>query len=519
MRRLCYGGRGDLLALLAGSSLVLAFAPFYFYPVAIIAPALLFFLWHSSHPRRAFWRGWLFGVGMFGWGVSWVQVSLSEFGGIAAPVAYLLTLLFVMLMALYPALLGWLVVRIFPDCTRVRLLLVLPAGWTLFEWIRSWLFTGFPWLLLGYSQTDGPLGGLAPLIGANGISWVLVFTSSLLVYLLVAGRKVIWHVIPAIVLFWGGGWALTWVSWGEALEEPVKVALVQGSIPQEFTLNYNTPEYSLQRYLELSRDHLDADIMIWPETAIPLLSSQARWFLEIIEAKRIDSGPDFIIGIRTDELSEDGDIRYYNSALSLSNEPGRYHKRHLVPFGEFVPFRDWVKQGMQILQVPVFADFTPGETGQPLLRSAGYSIATTICYEDAFPSRVRPSSESADLLVNISNDAWFGDSIAADQHLQISRMRAMEVARYLLRATNTGISAIIDAKGQVIGQTQQQDMAVLRGEAQPLQGRTPFSIAGNIPLVFLMMFCVGVGFMLNRFWHLDPIEPRRRRSASPPSES
>lgn len=501
---------GDLFALLAGASVVLAFAPYNLYLFAVLAPACLFYVWHSSPPGLALRRGWVFGVGMFGTSISWIHVSLNQFGGMDLSASYLATAFFVMFLALYPAILGWLVVKIFPDCTRVRLLLVWPAGWTLMEWIRGWFLSGFPWQLLGYSQTDSPLAGFMPLVGAYGVTWLLVFSASLCVYLFLAGRRVLLPVVPALLGLWGVAWGLTQVDWGERInEKPLQVAIVQASIPQEFTLNYSSPELSLQRYVDLSKQHLGVDLMVWPETAIPLFYQESQWFLEGVDGWRKQFNTDFIIGIRVDERRPDG-VDYYNSAISISDKPGKYHKTHLVPFGEFLPLRHWLQKGLQILQVPVFADFTRGAEYQPLLHAAGLNIAATICYEDAFPTPIRGSADSADLFVNVSNDAWFGDSIAADQHLQISRTRALEAGRYLIRATNTGFSAIIDAKGRVLGRTGHNEVTVLRGEVYGLEGRTPFAMAGNVPLVFLMFFCLGVAFVLNRYWHLAPISTATR---------
>jgi apolipoprotein N-acyltransferase len=492
MKRFNLQGRiGDSLALIAGGSLPLSFAPYALFPIAVLSPALLFFLWQNISPRRAFWRGLLYGVGMFGVGVSWVHISFHQFGDMPLLGAVFLTAAFVLGLALFPALLGGLLTRFFPffpNNTPTKLLLVLPAAWTVMEWLRGWLFTGFPWLSLGYSQIDSPLNGFAPLLGVYGVSWMTVLTAALLVYA-VNIKKLVWPFLPVLVLVWGGGWLLFGVSWTSEVGKPLQIAMVQGNVPQEFKWlsGYEVP--SIERYLDLSQAQGEADIIIWPETAVPLFYHDVLQympdFLEKLAEQHIASGTDFLIGIPVMKM----DGSYFNSVASIGTQPGFYYKHHLVPFGEYIPFQSILGNLLKLLDVPM-SEFSAGAAQQANLQSAGQAIGVSICYEDAFGELVRNSLPTATLLVNVSNDAWFGDSIAPHQHLEIARMRALESGRYLLRATNTGISAVINAKGQITTQAPQFKIMTLSATAQAYQGATPYIRFGNGLVITLLLFFI-----------------------------
>ncbi|MEN8219791.1 MAG: apolipoprotein N-acyltransferase [Pseudomonadota bacterium] len=498
---------GDSLALLAGGCLPLSFAPYGLFPVAVLSPALLFCLWQNISPRRAFWRGLLYGVGMFGIGVSWVHISFHQFGGMPLLGSILLTATFVLGMALYPALLGGLLTRFFPNNTPTKLLLILPAAWTLIEWLRGWLFTGFPWLSIGYSQIDSPLNGFAPLLGVYGVSWITIFTAALLVKLTtilnpnaiscrqgdVAKTPQLSRYlkfISVLFLIWGGGWLLNGVSWTTTVGKPLQIAMVQGNVPQEFKWLSSYQISTIQRYLELSQ--VEADIIIWPESAIPLFFHEIPKympdFFKKLEEQHLTDDTDFLIGIPV--MRRDGS--YLNSVASIGTQPGFYNKHHLVPFGEYIPFQSFLGNLLKLLEVPM-SEFSAGAAQQANLYSAGQAIGVSICYEDAFGELIRNSLPSARLLVNVSNDAWFGDSIAPHQHLEIARMRALESGRYLLRATNTGISAVINAKGEVVMQAAQFEILTLIATAQAYQGATLYVRFGNGLVVTLLLVSLLLG--------------------------
>ncbi len=497
---------GDLLSLLFGGLLVFAFAPYNYFPLAILSPAILFFLWHKITPLRAFWRGWLYGIGMFGMGVSWLHISLDQFGGIGLYLAWGLTGLFVLGLATYIGLIGWAVIRLFPKCDSTRLLFVLPAAWVIMEWLRSWLFSGFPWLLLGYSQLDAPLSGFAPLAGVYGVSWAAAFSASLLVYLALSQDQ---HksLIMGLTLaaLWLGGGALSFVKWSNPLGDPIEVALVQGNIAQEMKFAHDHKDDITQRYLEMSKKHLSAELIVWPETAIPDFYHRSIPIIEDIRKLAKENNTDFVVGI----AYKDEDENQYNAAVLIDNELTTdrfYYKQHLVPFGEYMPFRRYLEVMLDFIKIP-FSDFTAGNAYQPLFSVAGqHVVSTSICYEDAFSWLVRQHAKHSSFLINISNDGWFGDSIAASQHLQIARMRALETGRFLLRSTNTGISAIINSEGEIVQQSNTFEPSVLHGQIIPNDKATLYSLTGNIPLLFIMFFAIGVGIIRHYFWHIPPVQ-------------
>ncbi|MDM8568302.1 apolipoprotein N-acyltransferase [Thiotrichales bacterium HSG1] len=480
---------GDILALLSGSILPLAFAPYSIFPIAILSLVILFLLWQNVTPQRAWWRGFLYGVGMFGVGVSWVHISFYQFGGLPMIGAILLTLVFILVIAMYPAFLGWLLIRFFPKYN----LLLLPAAWTLMEWLRGWLFTGFPWLSIGYSQIDSPLNNFAPLLGVYGVSWIVVFTAVLLVYIINLKRRAILPVI-ALVSLWTIG-LLAEVEWTKSVDKPIKVALIQGNIPQEFKWLSGFQLPSMLRYLELSQSQRDVDLIVWPETAIPLfyheIPSYAPNFLEELQREHLEHKTDFLIGVPV--MNTDG--TYYNTVMNFADKPSFYYKNHLVPFGEYIPFQVIFGNFFKLLNIPM-SEFSTGAAKQIPLTSAGHFIGISICYEDAFGDLTRNSLPMAELLVNVSNDAWFGDSIAPHQHLEIARMRALETGRYLLRATNTGISAVIDNKGKIIAQSPQFKITSLRTEVQAYQGMTPYVQFGDNLIVIISLLML----TLSRFF-------------------
>ena len=488
------GYLGDTLALIAGLSLPLAFAPYALFPIAVLSPALLFWLWQNISPRRAFSRGLLYGIGLFGAGVSWVHISFHQFGGLPLIGTIALTAAFVLFMALYPAFLGQLLTRFFLKNTPIKLLLILPAAWTLMEWLRGWFLTGFPWLSLGYSQIDSPLNGFAPLLGVYGISWLTVFTAALLVYAINIKhiKHLAWRILPLLLLVWGSGWLLSGLSWTQPVGKAKQVALIQGNIPQEFKWLSGFQLPSMQRYLELSKTHRDADIIIWPETAIAMFYNDVPihfpGFLEEIATEHTQYHTDFLIGLPV--MQPDG--HYFNSVASIGSQPGFYYKSHLVPFGEYIPFQSTFGELLKFLNVPLSA-FSAGEAIQPNLTSANEKIGVSICYEAAYGELIRNSLPSATLLVNVSNDAWFGDSIAPHQHLEIARMRALETGRYLLRTTNTGISAIINTTGKIVTQAPQFKITTRRGKAQPYQGSTPYIRFGNSLIITLLLIIFLIG--------------------------
>ncbi|WP_275099950.1 apolipoprotein N-acyltransferase [Sedimenticola hydrogenitrophicus] len=490
-------------AFAAGALSVLGFAPFSLYPLALAGPLLLLWLWRDASPRSGFQSGWAYGLGLLGFGVFWLHISIDQFGNLGTAAAIALTLLFVLALALYYGLVGWLTARLWRrGGGDWSLLLTIPSLWVLGEWLRGWILTGFPWLVLGYSQIDSPLGGYAPLFGVYGVSWLLLLSVALLFRLLrpgVGGRRWLggrgW-LAGGLVLLWGGGALLHQVQWTEPAGEPLQVSMIQGNIAQEAKWQRDSLRPTLALYTGLTREQWQSDLIIWPETAVPAFAHQVEeTLLQPLAAEALANRSELLIGIP----QWDGETgAYYNAMLSLGQDPdqqrGSYAKRHLVPFGEFMPLKRWLRPLVEWLQIPM-SDFTPGDSPRPLLRLAGYYAGISICYEDAFGEEVIEALPQAAFLVNASNDAWFGDSLAPRQHLEMARMRALESGRYLLRSTNTGISALIDPKGKVQGFSPAFQQHVLSGEIIPMQGATPYVRVGNWAVVLFSCLLVLVALL------------------------
>ena len=464
---------------MAGTMLPLAFAPFDLFPVAVIVPALLFRSWLRATPLRAFWRGYLFGLGMFAVGASWIQISIHQFGLPVLLFSVSVTALFVAIVSLYPALLGFVANRFFKDSDRLRLLLVFPALWTLTEWLRGWLFSGFPWLNLGYSQINAGLAGLAPVLGVYGVSWAVAFTAGTLCYLFGASARTWRPYLLLLITLWVSASLSGRLSWTRPVSGPLQIALVQGNISQPLKWLPSQRVATLERYLELSRPYLGVDLIVWPETAIPAFYFEAKPFLQHLADLADKFGTEFIIGL---PYRKRGAAEYFNSVISIGKQPGIYHKRHLVPFGEYLPLEPVLGPLLTFLRVPL-SGFSSGDAVQPALNAARHTIGASICYEGAFGEEVIDALPKAGLLVNVSNDAWFGDSIAPHQHLEMARMRALEGGRFLLRATNTGISAVIDPKGKVIARSPQFEATALGAEIRAYGGTTPYVYMGNMAVI------------------------------------
>jgi apolipoprotein N-acyltransferase len=485
----------DALALLSGALLVLAFAPFEVRVLAVVAPMLLFLLWLDAAPGTAARLGYLFGLGMFGLGVSWIFNSLHFFGAAIAPLAALITLLFVMFLSLYPALLGVLLTR-WRHRPAVFLLLIAPSGWVLWEWLRGWFLTGFPWLYLGHTQVDTWLGGVAPLLGVLGVSWLVALIAGLLVLALRVSGPARWVGAGAALLLWLLSGALSQLEWTRPSGEPLRATLIQGSIAQVDKWNPQQFDATLELYRRLTREHWDSDLIVWPETAVPTFYFEVHQdYLLPLREEAEANDTDLLIGI----FGYDFETRaIYNSILSWGATPGMYHKRHLVPFGEYIPLRGLLGWLDGLIEIPM-SDLSSG-SGRPLLTAAGQPVGLSICYEDAFGEEMIDALPEATLLVNVSNDAWFGVTQAPHQHLEIARMRARETGRYLLRATNTGISAVIGPRGEVVAVSPQSETepAVLTAVVQPRSGTPWYGLWGNGGPVSLLLIALSIGIWISR---------------------
>lgn len=493
MRRLPeYPLRAAGAALALGLLSVLAFAPVGAFPLLFLTLGGLVVLLEDARQtrsaQRGAWIGGAFGFALFVGGVSWIYVSLSTFGSMPPLLAGLSTVLFCAFLALYPALTGALYARFAPESPWQRGLFF-ASLWVLSEWLRGWLFTGFPWLAVGYSQTPpSPLAGFAPILGVYGVSALTASLAALAGLAFVAWHRrglaavVRAHLVPIALVLVAGG-LLRETSWTQAIDAPIRVSLLQGNIPQELKWRPEWFTESLRTYHRLADDN-PAQLTILPETAIPAFLNQLpAGYLDALRALALRENGELILGVATGNSAS-----YANSALAIgASGTQRYDKHHLVPFGEFVPpgFR-WL---MSLAQIPM-SDFRPGAARQAPLNVGTLKVAANICYEDAFGEEIIRSLPEAQLLVNLSNVAWFGDSLAPAQHLQIAQMRALETGRMMLRATNTGMTAIIASDGSVIGKLPPFTRGALRGEVRAYAGSTPFVQGGNLPIVVLSALCV-----------------------------
>uniref|UniRef100_A0A486XQM7 Apolipoprotein N-acyltransferase n=1 Tax=Rheinheimera sp. BAL341 TaxID=1708203 RepID=A0A486XQM7_9GAMM len=480
------------LLLAAGGATTLAFAPYTLWWLPLLSVALLaFMVSHSHSARAAAFAGFSFGLGWFGVGISWVHVSIDQFGGLPLPASLALMALLVAYLALFPAFAAWLSYRL---RWRSIMPLLFAACWTLAEWLRSVLLTGFPWLSLGYSQTSAGLRDFAPLIGETGISFLLVFAAAALAqlfqrshpfsrygYLLIAG--LVFAVSPMLHSF--KGWQLS--------GEQRSVLLVQGNVKQELRWVPEQEWPTMLKYLDLTRPHFQTDLVIWPEAAIPRLEPIADEFLVNLDRAALYANTAVITGIvdynfKTNEAwnnlivlgkrhpdSTDGDYFYGHG--------NRYSKHQLLPIGEFVPFERWLRHLAPIFDLPM-SSFSRGSYVQPNLVANGMQLLPAICFEIAFPAQIAANmTAQTQLLLTVSNDAWFGDSIGPHQHLQIAQMRALEFGRPLLRATNNGITATVKADGSISKRLPQFSAAVLSDQLQLTEGSTPYNRFGNLPLL------------------------------------
>jgi len=492
-----------LFAVVAGAATVFGFAPFGVAALPVVTLALLILLWqHARSARAAAAMGFAFGIALFGAGASWVFIALNTFGGMALPLAALGTAGFCAYLSLYPAAAGWLAVK-WTAAGSLPRALAAAAAWTLAEWARSVVFTGFPWLSLGYATLPGgtpsPLAGYGPIGGVFLVSLAIALAAAALAGTLdavtSAARARTAALVAVMVVLVGAGAALSGVEWTAVAGKPIAVSLVQGNIEQDLKFDPDFRERTFAVYTDLvaaSRGRL----VVLPESAFPVFADEVP---DAVLRRAVDAvaprDGDVLIGMFTAEppRAPDAAPRYYNSVVSVGTAvPQLYRKRHLVPFGETIPLEPFVGWFIRrILAIPL-ASQARGEPDPPPLRLAGERVAVNICYEDAFGADIRGQARSATLLVNVTNDAWYGRSVAASQHNQIAAMRALETGRPLLRATNTGITSAIDHDGREIGRLPWFTRGILETAVAGRQGVTPYVRWGDAPIVaFALALLVG----------------------------
>ena len=475
-----------VLALGFGACMPLSLAPFDWWPLGIVSVGGWFWLLFKTTTNGVV-LGLAYGVGKFAVGVSWVYVSINVYGGAPPPLALFLVSLFVLTLSLFTMAQAWLYVW----ATQSRPTALPPlinagifcANWVAFEWLLTWFLTGFPWLYPGYGHLDTALANLAPLGGVSLVSLGVVASGCFLSLALLAKRRVSAILIAALP--WALGFGLQFEQWVSPSGSKT-VALVQGNIDQatKWLPENRTP--IVTRYLELTEPHWDAALIVWPEAAITLLEHQAQDVLQVLDDRGKKENAAVVLGIPAVQRVPNDGYLSYNAAVAVGNAAGRYTKRQLVPFGEYVPFEDWLRGLIEFFDLPMSSS-EPGPRRQPPLQLGNLAGAMAICYEVVYGELMRVSAEDADVLLTISNDTWFGSSIGPLQHMQIAQMRALENGRALVRSTNNGVTAIVDHRGRLIASLPQFEAGVLRGAFEVMEGRTPYNRFGDFWLVGLSL--------------------------------
>ncbi|MFT7559135.1 MAG: apolipoprotein N-acyltransferase [Flavobacteriales bacterium] len=484
-----------VVAISAGYVCHFAFAPYTFWSLAMLCPAVLAFLFERQSLKISLALAYSFGIGLFGGGVSWVFVSINTYGFTDTLPALALTSVFISFLALVFSLPFYIYLRFITPST-MRLLLAFPAIWVLGEWLRTWLFTGFPWLFMGYAHINSSLASWAPIGGVFTLSFLGIFTALALIhsarmfyrrYRLHHDNSLISARISLAfcVVIWLCAAPLGSIEWTQTKGEKVNTVLLQPNIPLEVKWNPYEHQKIAIDLDEMASQHWDADLQIWPEAAIPGVYSYAQDFVDSINTRAIDSQVSILTGAAYDTPER----AIYNSIVGLGTATGIYHKQRLVPFGEYMPFEKQLRGLIAFFNLPNSVIEVGPHIKEPIMaktrKGLDYAIAPYICYEVVYPDLVAASAASANVLVTISNDAWFGDSIGPIQHFQMAQMRALEHQKTMIRATNTGLSGIIDERGHVQSSIKQFERQILVTDIELRYGSTPFTRWGSWPIILM----------------------------------
>ncbi|WP_446808252.1 apolipoprotein N-acyltransferase [Methylomonas sp. 2BW1-5-20] len=484
----------EIAAPLFGALLTSAFAPYDYAYAAIAALIFVYWVWCQQTPKRAALTGYLFGLGLFGSGIWWTYISIHDFGGGDPYSAVALTALLVGVWALFPALTGWLIAKTSVWSGLWLRIIAAAVAWVAVEYFRGyWLLNGFPWLQIAYSQISTPLAGFAPLIGVYGVGFLLALSAFAVVEIL-RDKVHVMACLPVLLAIWSGGWYLQSVSWTRAAGAPITITLVQGNIGQDNKWQNSQQLNTLRLYRTLTEQHWDSDVIIWPETAIPAFLSQVQAaYIDPLQQAAHEHGAELVVGLPSEGQGKD----YYNSVMTLGEKPALYHKNHLLPFGEYLPLQPLSGWILDKLQIPL-GDFAVGGDRQALLTAGGHAFVTTICYEDVFGELVARQIADAGYIVNLTNDAWFGDSSQPHQHMQMAQMRALETGRYLVRATNTGVTGFVGPDGTLLKQAPLFTTTTLTDRIVPMSGVTPYVWLGDkglfALLAMLLLFTYGCSY-------------------------
>ena len=477
-------------AFVAGALLACAFAPLNWWPLAVLCPAVLMWLWHGADPRQAACLGFWFNAGTFAAGTYWLYISIHLIGGAPVWLAVGLMLALVAIMGLYHALMGYSVARWLPSTGLLRWLAAAPAAWLLIEWWRGWFLSGFSWLSLGYSQTGTWLAGFAPVIGVYGISALLLVCAGAVTALVLGNRREKMVAAVVLVVPWIAGVALERVEWTHPSGPAVTVAILQGAVPEELKWSDEAHDKTLQLYFDMTMQARGQKLIVMPEAALPgPLITDIEPYVADLYRRASAGGSALVFGVLRANSDES---QVFNSVFALDGRVTTYDKSHLVPFAEFFPVPKFVRSWLRLMSLP-YASFTHGAANQPPLHAAGLKLGTTVCYEDAYGSSMLAVLREADALVNVTNDAWFAHSTAKPQHFQIAQMRALEAQRYMIRAANDGISGVIGPHGEVVDLAPPYIRYVLGSSVVPRTGLPPYAHVGNWLIVVVSTLALACG--------------------------
>jgi apolipoprotein N-acyltransferase len=492
------------LSFIAGVIATLAFAPVNIWWLAILSPLVLLRIWRNTTGKQAFILGWVYGLGFFGFGIRWVYSCFYDFGFTPAIYSLLLFLLFVVILAVFSAIPGLILRHFYTTYTARALCIGFPCAWVICEWIRSWLWTGFPWLLMGYSQINTPLKNYAPIVSVYGVSFLLMLSVSLC-YMLFASinqsNRSKSLILCSLLAIWFSAYALQKINWVK-FKASHTVSIVQPNLTPYVKTKLSLEDHA-SVYMPITNKNLNAELIVWPEGSLPYMLPYSQPILDRLDQLGKENNNTFIVGAANSIAGSDN---FHNSLIAVGKGSGVYHKQHLVPFWEYLPFQQYLSKIQKFMQIKRFW-YESGTATQDPLHIPGLTILPVICFEISFPEEVRKSlvATNGSVIINISEDGWFADSWGAAQNFDVMRMRALETGRYIVRASTSGISAIIDNKGDIIAASQKFKAQALLGEFRDAQGFTPWTYLGTrffMPLLFLLWLGslqLGLGD-LTRIW-------------------
>lgn len=479
-----------LIALLAGGIFSFALAPYYYWWLAILSPALLYATLHQRNPKQAALLGWAYGFGLWFVGAFWLYTSIHVYGDTNSALSVLLIAIMAITMGLFTAVQTWLYRRFFPETP-----LTFAPLWVFFEWAKTWVFTGFPWLFVGYAFTERFLDNYAPIFGVFGVSFVVIVLACALVEII--KQRFFWIIPVAILLI--GAFAASYIQFVTPKNvKPLSVSLIQGNIPQDQKWLQEYQVKTLEIYTDLTSTEWGRDLIVWPESSIPMPQTEIQPFLNSMkeQAQSVNSAwVTGIIYIDPQKSQKENRLMYYNSIMASGDQAeGLYKKQRLVPFGEYIPLSGllaWVLPAMQ--NDPSMSGFSRGEDNQHSLSIKNHKLGAAICYEVAYPNLTRRNAQNSDFLITVSNDAWFTGTAGPQQHLQMVQMRAKENGRWFIRATNTGVTAFINEKGQIVKRAPMDQATVLRGNLPAMQGETLYTRLSDWPVLLFSLFLLLLG--------------------------